>query len=306
MPRSRKENDTFGGTPPQPAFDTQRLARFEKYVATFRAVFQRSDQFLRFRAYLRGLLEPSERKNVESIAVAAGRVMMVESNLPQALQHFVSHSPWDARRLFAAVRQYTVAPRTDERAVWVVHDGAFAKKGQHSVGVHRQFARGAGKKMNCQVGVFVSRFGPTGYFPLAGRLYLPSAWLRANAGALATLLPVTERNEATKTALALQLLDELRTESEPAGGVVAEDGYAEDVNFREGLAARGLATPADRVSELAEALKRFEWLRGGLGLDHFEGRTWHGWHHHISLVFVAYGFLCEEAESGEHPPFRTP
>jgi SRSO17 transposase len=67
-------------------------------VASYRATFQRADQFLRFRAYLRGRLEPSGRKNVEAIAAA---------NLGQALQHFVSHSPWDAGRLFAAVRHNT-------------------------------------------------------------------------------------------------------------------------------------------------------------------------------------------------------
>jgi SRSO17 transposase len=75
-------------------------------VASYRTTFQRADQFLRFRAYLRGRLEPSGRKNVEAIA-AAGRVIMTEANLGQALQHFVSHSPWDAGRLFAAVRHNT-------------------------------------------------------------------------------------------------------------------------------------------------------------------------------------------------------
>ncbi len=32
-------------------------------------------------------------------------------------------------------------------------------------------------------------------------------------------------------------------------------------------------------------------LRHGLGLDHFEGRTWHGWHHHVTLVTAAQAFL---------------
>lgn len=303
MPRLERENGESPGAPPQPVFDAKRLARFERYAAAYRAVFQRADQFLRFRAYLRGLLEPSERKNVEAIAAVAGRVMMTETNLPQALQHFVSNSPWDATRLFAAARRHTASLRADERAVWVVHDGAFAKKGQHSVGVHRQYSRGAGKKMNCQVGVFVSQVGQTGYFPLAGRLYLPSGWLRAHADTLGKTLPVAEREETTKAALALRLLDELRAETESVPGIVAEDGYTADATFRDGLTARGLSTPADRAGDVAETLKRFEWLRGGLGLDHFEGRTWHGWHHHVALVFVAYGFLCEEGKP-DQPPFH--
>jgi SRSO17 transposase len=35
-------------------------------------------------------------------------------------------------------------------------------------------------------------------------------------------------------------------------------------------------------------------LKGALGLDHFEGRSWPGWHHHVTLVGVAYGFLTLE------------
>jgi SRSO17 transposase len=32
-------------------------------------------------------------------------------------------------------------------------------------------------------------------------------------------------------------------------------------------------------------------LKDELGLDHFEGRGWRGWHHHVTLVLVAYAFL---------------
>jgi SRSO17 transposase len=35
-------------------------------------------------------------------------------------------------------------------------------------------------------------------------------------------------------------------------------------------------------------------LKGALGLDHFEGRGWAGWHHHVTLVAVAHGFLTLE------------
>src|SRR5262245_7362758 len=104
---TRTEMGRKAAAPVQPpALDAERVAQFEEYVASFRSTFQRTDQFLRFRAYLRGLLEPSDRKNVEAISVAASRVIMVEANLAQALQHFISHSPWDARRLFATVRQH--------------------------------------------------------------------------------------------------------------------------------------------------------------------------------------------------------
>jgi SRSO17 transposase len=35
-------------------------------------------------------------------------------------------------------------------------------------------------------------------------------------------------------------------------------------------------------------------LKEELGLDHFEGRHWLGWHHHVTLVTLAYAFLRAE------------
>jgi SRSO17 transposase len=31
-------------------------------------------------------------------------------------------------------------------------------------------------------------------------------------------------------------------------------------------------------------------VKTGLGLDHYEGRTWQGWHHHVTLVSAAHAF----------------
>jgi SRSO17 transposase len=38
----------------------------------------------------------------------------------------------------------------------------------------------------------------------------------------------------------------------------------------------------------------YEQLKGELGLDHFEGRSWPGFHHHAAMTFLAYGFLALE------------
>ncbi len=35
-------------------------------------------------------------------------------------------------------------------------------------------------------------------------------------------------------------------------------------------------------------------LKGELGLDHYEGRSYLGWHHHAALVTTAHAFLTEE------------
>jgi hypothetical protein len=54
-------------------------------------------------------------------------------------------------------------------------------------------------------------------------------------------------------------------------------------------------TTLDKLRELA--LRRwpieqcFEEGKDELGLDHYEGRSWNGWHRHIAIVFVAHLFL---------------
>ena len=35
----------------------------------------------------------------------------------------------------------------------------------------------------------------------------------------------------------------------------------------------------------------YQQLKEELGLDHHEGRSWTGWHRHVLLVFLAYGYL---------------
>ena len=46
----------------------------------------------------------------------------------------------------------------------------------------------------------------------------------------------------------------------------------------------------------------YQQMKEELGLDHFEGRSWRGFHHHAALVMLAYGFLLLERHRGqEHP-----
>jgi SRSO17 transposase len=42
----------------------------------------------------------------------------------------------------------------------------------------------------------------------------------------------------------------------------------------------------------------YQQLKEELGLDHFEGRSWPGFHHHAALCFLAYGFLALERARG--------
>ena len=41
----------------------------------------------------------------------------------------------------------------------------------------------------------------------------------------------------------------------------------------------------------------YQELKQEVGLGHFEGRGWRGFHHHATLCIAAYGFLISERET---------
>jgi SRSO17 transposase len=69
--------------------------------------------------------------------------------------------------------------------------------------------------------------------------------------------------------------------------------------------------PADTPLKALVRLAKLRWriehdyreLKDALGLDHFEGRTYRGWNHHVTLVSVAHAFLTLERR--RHPPTRA-
>ena len=67
--------------------------------------------------------------------------------------------------------------------------------------------------------------------------------------------------------------------------------------------------PTTRLAKLVRTAKArwlierdYEELKQEIGLDHYEGRGWRGFHHHASLCIAAYGFLV--AERCLFPPRR--
>ena len=50
-----------------------------------------------------------------------------------------------------------------------------------------------------------------------------------------------------------------------------------------------------RLAKLRWRIERdYQELKDELGLDHFEGRGWRGFHHHGTLCIAAYAFLAAE------------
>src|SRR5688500_1832440 len=133
--------------------------------------FARSEPRVRVGVYLRGLLSAAERKNGWTLAEQAG------DRTPDAMQRLLNHADWDADAVRDDLRAYVVEHLGVDRAVLVVDETGFLKKGTRSAGVARQYSGTAGRIENCQVGVFLAYATPAGRTFIDRELYLPKAWI---------------------------------------------------------------------------------------------------------------------------------
>ena len=206
--------------------------RLERFLVDLLEPVGRSERRHWGAVYVRGLLLDGERKSVEPMA----------SRLPdgnvQAMQQFVGQSPWDWKPIWERLgRRMTM--ELEPESAWVIDDTGFPKQGDHSVGVERQYSGTLGKTGNCQVAVSLHHVGAQGSAALNWRLYLPESWIgdqerRAEAG-----IP-KEVEFHKKWQSALEMIDEVRGWGLADRIVVADAGYGDATEFRDGLEARKL------------------------------------------------------------------
>lgn len=358
--------------------------------------------------YLTGLLLDGERKTVVSMAQRLVDDDHEAEAMRQRLQQCVTISTWadeEVRRRLAARFEHKLQPDA-----YVIDDTGFAKKGQFSVGVTRQYSGTLGRVDNCQVAPSLHVASDTGSGCIGMRLYLPEEWASDTKRRRQAGVPddVVFRR---KWEIAIDLLDETLAFGSPKRLVLADSGYGDSTDFRDalderqcpylvGVAAQRLAWPpgsapqkptrtagkpgptgtryrdGDKqpvaLTQIASGLRfrkyscpdgkggkkqghfafarvhmgekhtkgrkpseelwlivecrpgnderkyylcnlpdttpkkelvrllKLRWrverdyqeMKGQIGLDHFEGRTWRGFHHHATLCAVAHGFLA--------------
>jgi len=394
--------------------ETREIERFrlklEAFLADVIVPMGRKERGRHAEEYIRGLLMDGERKSIEPMAkrLPGGDV--------QALQQFVNQSPWPSGEVRASLARKVEREFVPE-AYWLIDEVSFPKQGKHSVGVARQYCGALGKTANCQVAVSLDLGTEESSSPLNWALYLPKQWAddpirRKKAG-----IP-EEIAFKTKTALALDLIDEVKTWGLQGRVVLADSAYGDAYDFRQGLRSRKLdyvvqvsgdltgwtqdphppdppvkrggnhrkrlyakeLPPTGSLCQIAKDLPAHSWktitwregtkgplssrfarvvvwmanglvqgktmqvpreelliewpegdpgpwkywlsslpphrtpfralvrkakgrfrieqdyeeMKGEVGLDHFEGRSWQGWHHHVTLVTMAYAFLVLE------------
>jgi SRSO17 transposase len=183
--------------------------------------FERAEPRRRTLAYLKGLLSHAERKNGWQLAEEAGEVT------PDGMQRLLNASRWDADAVRDDLVAYVQEHLADPAAILVLDETGFLKKGTKSAGVQRQYSGTAGKRENCQIGVFVaySSLVPAPTQVLVDReLYLPQEWAgdlprRREAG-----IP-DDVAFATKPELARRMLARLGAAGLPAAWVTGDTVY---------------------------------------------------------------------------------
>ena len=136
------------------------LVAWERELAALKErigpVFGRAETRATAGAFLDGLLSGVARKTGWLLAEQAGL------ERPYRMQSLLGRSHWDADALRDCVRADVIEVLGDRDGVLVVDETGFLKKGEHSVGVARQYSGTAGRIENCQIGVFLayaSRYG---------------------------------------------------------------------------------------------------------------------------------------------------
>ena len=380
--------------------------RLERFLSDLLEPMGRSERRHWGELYVRGLLQDGDRKSTEPMAAR-----LPDGNV-QAMQQFVGQSPWEWQEVWARLGKRMTAELEPDSA-WVVDDTGFPKQGEDSVGVERQYSGTLGKTGNCQVAVSLHHVGEQGSAVLGWRLYLPETWAQDTTRRQAAGVP-DDVVFKKKWELALDLIDQVRGWGVPSRLVLADAGYGESTEFREGLEKRGLQyavgvesqvgvwTKPPKIRALenkergaapkkwdygdqrpntvkdvalkAKGWKKIRWREGSkgwlesrflavrvqpshgsiqghplhreiwllvewpepekeptkyffcdlpasytlrrlvriakcrwkieqdyhqlkeeLGLDHYEGRSWNGWHHHVTLVMLGHSFLTLEA-----------
>jgi SRSO17 transposase len=213
--------------------------RFAAYIDGLAQAAGHADRETPLKNYCKGLLLPGDRKSVEPMAarLAPDNVRRMH----QSLHHVVAEAPWKDEALLGQVRQQVLPSLQKQGPViaWIVDDTGFPKKGNHSVGVARQYCGQVGKQDNCQVAVSLSVSTWGASLPIAWRLYLPEAWTQDRKRRKKAGIP-SDIKFQTKPQIALDQIRQALQEGVPPGAVLVDAAYGKDTQFREEVTKLGL------------------------------------------------------------------
>jgi SRSO17 transposase len=190
--------------------------------------------------YLSGLLGTYRRKNLECI-----HGDIPESNY-QAMQQFVSDSPWSQDKLMTQVAgQVNGILGAHRHSALLIDESSFVKKGDHSVGVQRQYCGRLGKTENCQMGVFACLGLGEKASIVDFRLFLPESWAQSAERCEKAHIPQEHRQHRSKLELALDMVRAAQVRGLQFSWVLADAAYGCSNEFCAQLEKLGLLYMVD-------------------------------------------------------------
>ncbi len=221
-----------------------QLHRFwENYRDCFGTKTHNTGEYARH--YLSALLRMETQRNYTNIGRATGQS-------GENIQHFMSNSPWEARRVWERVQeQIESAPGLERGGVLILDESADGKAGGKSAGAGRQHNGRLGKTDMSVVGVFLAYANLTSprcpvWTWVDGELFLQEFWFteemaeqRKDAG-----VP-SEREFASKVDLGWQMIQRVQLRGLPFEAVACDDLYGRSKDFRDNLASAEITYMAD-------------------------------------------------------------
>ena len=208
----------------------QLFVRCAQFLDQFSGCFGRRAQRHGAERYLRGLLSSKPRKAMMQMAEA-----LESTRGYQALQHFITHSPWNDQAIWRRLRQ--LAPAGP--GLLLLDDTGLPKAGKRSVGVARQYSGTQKRVGNCQIAVSAAWVRGGWRWPLGMSLYLPEEWANDPYRRERAEIPKAVRFRE-KWRLALELVERARKANLAIEAVVADGDYGRIAAFRRALRKRGV------------------------------------------------------------------
>lgn len=257
----------------------------DQVIGCFAGRFARVEPRRAAAGFVTALLADIEVKTCWQLAEQAGHTR------PDAMQRLLYRARWDAELVRDDLRALVVDRLGDPDGVLVVDETGDLKKGEHTVGVQRQYTGTAGRIENAQVGVFLAYAGRHGHTLIDRRVYLPESWTSDRARCEQAGVPDTVAF-ASRSQLADDMITAAVKARVPARWVAADEAYGNNTALRARMRDLGLGyvlavsrahlVPLDggktrrRADHVAVELPATAWTRRSAG-DGSKGPRFYDW-----------------------------
>ena len=172
--------------------------------------------------------------SVERIKRNIERMTEKTNSYYQTHQHFITDSPWDAKKLMLDIAKKVNWDLGDFKLQSLnIDENSTRKSGKNSVGVSKQYNGNLGKLENSQTGVFTTLGKGELVCQVNAKLYLPKEWIEDEQRCKKAGIPKSEMQLKTKLDLALDLIKELDSCGVQYGWIGADSLYGQSYQFAE-------------------------------------------------------------------------